>query len=148
LKWGRLEFFCYVHYSRCLFPCSGKALEPNQKFQSVQLSVLLAIATALGTAVTPQLGLCSHLLQSITEKKSLGSLLRVHFVPSLLSGIAAFAIVAALDIALRPLLDQPRWQRLSQSGLSGTPASTLSGVLYGGITEELTLRWGAVSFIA
>jgi hypothetical protein len=113
----------------------------------LQLSVLLAISVALGAVVTPQLDLRSHLVQSISERKPFWSLLRAHFRLSLLLGVAGFAIVAVLDMMFRPFLGES-WQRLSQGGLSGTPLSTLSGVLYGGITEELMLRWGIMSLVA
>lgn len=113
----------------------------------LQLALLLAISIALGASVTTPLGLRSHLVQSIVERRPFWPLLRVHLAPSVLLGILGFAIVAVLDIGFRPLLGQS-WQRLSQSGLSGTPASILAGVLYGGITEELILRWGLMSLIA
>jgi hypothetical protein len=113
----------------------------------LQTSLLLAVSIALGAAVTAQLGLRSHFVQSIIEQRPFWPLLRAHLATSVLLGVAGFAIVAALDISFRPLLGQS-WQRLSQSGVSGTPASVIAGVLYGGITEELMLRWGLMSLTA
>jgi membrane protease YdiL (CAAX protease family) len=55
-------------------------------------------------------------------------------------------LVVGLDLALRPLMPQ-EFLAAVQASSSGL-ATLISGLLYGGIAEELLMRWGVMSFFA
>ncbi|NOK57856.1 MAG: CPBP family intramembrane metalloprotease [Chloroflexi bacterium AL-W] len=102
-----------------------------------QTAVLVAVATALGAALAPRLGLRSHLAE-----RGVGG---PHVLPAL-AGEAPLAV----DLALRPLMPQEflaAVQASVQASSSGL-ATLISGLLYGGIAEELLLRWGVMSLFA
>jgi membrane protease YdiL (CAAX protease family) len=108
-----------------------------------QTAVLVAGATALGVALAPRLGLRSHLAE-----RGVGGL------PALASeaplavglGLLSAALIVGLDLALRPLMPQ-EFLAAVQASSSGL-ATLISGLLYGGIAEELLLRWGVMSLFA
>ena len=111
-----------------------------------QTAVLVAGATALGAALAPRLGLRSHLAE-----RGVGG---PHVLPALAGeaplavglGLVSAALIVGLDLALRPLMPQEFLAAVQASG-SGL-ATLISGLLYGGIAEELLMRWGVMSLFA
>lgn len=112
--------------------------------QGLQYTVLLAISILLGIGCAYRVGLHSHLIDywvlhtpkipySATEMKwSLGL------------GAATTIVVFLLDQFMRPVLPEalqasnhtePNW------------LSSLTAMLYGGITEEILMRWGLMSLL-
>ena len=61
-------------------------------------------------------------------------------------GFALGLVLGAADAAVAPLLG-PAWQTLVASAPRGA-AATAMGVLYGGVAEEVMLRWGVMSLVA
>lgn len=118
------------------------AIEPPPGVPALALAinplVLLALAALAGAWAAPRAGLTSSLV--------MGSLIgRPQLPQSAALGVAAGAVVAALDAfivsresassGLAPLIDDVR------------PARLLLGVLYGGLTEEVLMRWGLMSLL-
>lgn len=62
-------------------------------------------------------------------------------------GLVAGALLVALDMALAPWVG-PAWEQFLKSASQPTLQSLAMGVLYGGITEELLMRWGLMSTLA
>lgn len=62
------------------------------------------------------------------------------------AGLALGAGLAAADAWLRPHLG-PAWQQLAAGGGPGG-AARLGAMLYGGLAEEVMLRWGVMSLVA
>jgi membrane protease YdiL (CAAX protease family) len=112
----------------------------------IQPTVLLAIAAALGLKLAPLMDLRSHLANAAqTGRQALRPLAaELPLAAALGAGFAAAALLA------------DRWL-LPQIGSGGealaitanrTWGTTLGAVLYGGITEELLLRWGLMTLLA
>lgn len=108
----------------------------------VNPALMLAVFVVAGTFVAPVCGLRSR----IAERAS------GHAVPLLPSRAAFFALVgiaAGVLVGLADHLTRPFWQ--DPHGL--TPALTddwrfaslTVGIFYGGLVEEITLRWGVMS---
>lgn len=112
----------------------------------IQPALLLGLMVAAGVALAHRLQLKS-LLANAPDLGSAWSKLRPQVLPSLLLGAAAGAVVLLVDGAVFRLL-MPAWFA-SAAALEPEPwAGLLVGVLYGGITEELLLRWGLMTLIA
>jgi membrane protease YdiL (CAAX protease family) len=115
----------------------------------VQPTLLMAAGIAIGLRLAPQLGLRSYVAGAVGTGAPLWPALR-RDVP-LAFGVAmlAMAVVIPLDMAFRPFMGDA-WRRVEESGEPfGHPVAALvSGLLYGGITEELMLRWGLMSLFA
>jgi hypothetical protein len=114
----------------------------------IQPTLLLAGAVAVGVALASRLGLRSHIAErAVTRTPLLPALRRELPLASAVGAGSGFAM-AALDIALRSLtgvslltLGQQAVARLTLSG-------TAMRLLYGGITEELLMRWGLMTLVA
>lgn len=108
----------------------------------MQPTVLLLIAVALGTLLAERVGLVSFLLRRLhgdrqPDTGSWGSTLAV--------AIVAAVLVATCDLLLRRAFPASFTgiPLLSQGSLPGR----LSALLYGGITEELMIRFGLMTLI-
>lgn len=113
--------------------------------QLLQSVVLVLIATAGGCLLAPRVGLVSF----IYEKAAYGKPVLSRLKPQLLLAFALgliFAVVAiVLDLAFVPFMGE-EFLAIEAWGVNLFAQLGL-GILYGGITEELLLRWGFMSFL-
>jgi membrane protease YdiL (CAAX protease family) len=113
----------------------------------IQPTVLLAGAVAAGAALAPRLGLRSHLVAKVVADKPLFLALRSDLPLAAAAGALSYVAIAAGDLAFRPFVGESL--QAAARSLSGlTVWSVLGAVLYGGITEELLLRWGLMTLVA
>jgi hypothetical protein len=107
--------------------------------------VLLAAGVVLGIVLAPRLRLVSLVDERVRTGRPLLPRLRAEAPLALALGVVGGIIVLVGDLAFRPWLgdgftalveDRPR-----------DLAMTLTGLLYGGITEELMMRWGVMSLL-
>jgi membrane protease YdiL (CAAX protease family) len=107
--------------------------------------ILLIAAVLIGLATAPKVGLVSCIYLKINksvEGKNKGSFKKA--VPfGIAAGVGAALLIFVLDLAFQPYLPEA----LQMNPESRNFLSTLSGILYGGITEELLLRWGLMSLL-
>lgn len=103
---------------------------------AAQSGVLLAVGAALGAALAPALDLHAPAAEALAARRPVGPALRPQWVPGLAGAALGTALLlvagaAAPDAvaALEGEYDPPLWVR----------------VLYGGITEEVLLRWGMMT---
>lgn len=112
----------------------------------LQPALLLALGVALGLALAPRLGLRS-LLADAADLRSAGRALWPLRRLALGSGLACAALVVGADaLVFRRLLPE-FFARAAQVAPDGGSA-LLVGLFYGGITEELMMRWGLMAGIA
>jgi len=110
----------------------------------IQPTVLMAGAVALGVGLTPRLGLRSHLAARARSGAPVWPALRSEAPAALLAGIAVSLLVVGLDLLFQPLLGEAL-KRAAQEVEDPGPVMVVTGILYGGITEELMMRWGLVT---
>ena len=103
--------------------------------------VLMLIAVVVGAALAHRVGLRSVLAGTATAAGSR----RVAAIAGG-AGLALGVAVAAIDALVARLLG-PAWQELVAAAPSHASA-TVMGVFYGGVAEELMLRWGVMSLVA
>lgn len=119
---------------------AGKALSVPmwiaQLASTLQSCVMLAIALCVGAFLAPKVGLRTPLLTAWASHTPLANAAKPLVVP----GLAGGALGAAL-ILLIAQFTPPEMKTDVQ-----IPA--LARVLYGGITEELLMRWGFMTLVA
>ena len=111
----------------------------------IQPSIILIITVAIGCLTAPKVGLVSLIYEKAAYGKAvLGQLNQQYRLAIFICLLFALAVVL-LDLAFMPFmgegfqaLNEQEANLLSQLGL---------GLLYGGITEELMLRWGLMSLL-
>ena len=104
----------------------------------LQTSALLALAVALGVWLAPRVGLQAPAVSAWLAGRPAGPALRAQLLPGIVGGVAGAAWLWVLS-RLAPTALQP-----------SDPASAMPLVvklLYGGITEELMVRWGVMTLL-
>ncbi len=110
-----------------------------------QSVLLLVVAVAVGTLLAHRVGLRSLVADKVRTGAALWPELRPHVALAVVAGVLFFAIVLVADLLVAPFAD---------ADLANGAATVLDlvgrlviGILYGGITEELLLRWGVMSLL-
>lgn len=103
-----------------------------------QTAVLLALAVTAGTWLAPRVGLHAPAVQAWLSGRPVGPALRPQWLPGMGGGVAGAVWLWGLS-------------RLAPEALRPSdPASAMPlvvKVLYGGVTEELLMRWGVMSLL-
>lgn len=103
-----------------------------------QSAVILALVVWAGVALAPVVGLDAPVFGAAITRRPLGPVLRPQLMPGLIAGLLGGAFLfGAWRYA--PVLLAPIQERLS--------LPLFARVLYGGITEELLLRWGLMTVL-
>lgn len=105
----------------------------------VQSGVLLALAAWLGATLSRPLGLRAPATEAALTGSSIWAALKPQLIPGVLMGLAAGAVLLIAMQAAPPELQ-------SAGSAFHVPAS--AKLLYGGITEEILMRWGLMTLIA
>jgi hypothetical protein len=111
----------------------------------IQPALLLAGGVAVGVRLAPRLGLRSHLAEGARDGTAVWPRVRGEIPAALLWGLIAGMATALLDLAFLA------WQGDTAGEADGGPlplARLVVGLLYGGVTEELMVRWGLMSLLA
>lgn len=116
---------------------------------AVNSTLLLAVFTALGSYAAPRVGLRSHVYDWATGRGADWSALRASLPLAAGLGAGLFVVATALDAAFAPFVDLGQGVLLSDTEtLRALAASVPLRLFYGGLTEELLLRWGVLAPIA
>jgi membrane protease YdiL (CAAX protease family) len=101
-----------------------------------QSAVLVALAVWAGVMLAPAVGLRAPAFEAAAAGRSLAPALRAQLLPGLIAGVLGGVLLAAVP-RFAPAGFAEAQNRLN--------APLLARVLYGGITEELLLRWGLMT---
>jgi len=110
--------------------------------------ILLAVAVAVGTLLAHRVGLRSLVAEKVRQGAAIWPQLRPHIAMAFVAGLIFAVVVLGLDALIDPFAGTELADGL-------TPGETptiwalltqlLMGILYGGIVEELLLRWGVMA---
>lgn len=103
---------------------------------ALQSAALLALAVWAGVALAPRVGLHAPVAEAVAGRRPVTPAVRALLVPGLVLGVVAGAGLAALG-AVAPAA-------LVEAGERFAPSMAVR-LLYGGVTEELLLRWGLLT---
>jgi len=126
----------------------GVALPPLPVLVAVQvgqLVVLIGGAVAVGVACAPRVQLRSHIAEAGVSGTQLWPAIKPEMPFAAASGAATGLAIIGLDRLFQP------WMPAALQMAQGQPRGvgiTVAGIFYGGITEELLLRWGLMSLLA
>jgi membrane protease YdiL (CAAX protease family) len=114
--------------------------------QGLQLIVLLAISILIGIGCAYRVGLRSHLIDHWVFHTTKSSSFTVEIKWSLGIGIV---IVTAIVLLLLDRVMQPALPEALRAANSPEPngLNLLTAMFYGGITEEILMRWGLMSLL-
>lgn len=113
--------------------------------QAAQLAVMTGVAVAAGIALASRLGLRSHIAEVAERGGRLWQVIKPDLRPAIAAGAGTGVAIVVLDVLFRP------WMPAALQAASDQPRGlviTLAGMLYGGITEELLMRWGLMTLLA
>jgi len=112
--------------------------------QGLQLTVLLAISILIGIGCAYRVELSSHLIDRWVFHTAKSPSFAVEMKWSLGVGAAAAIILLLLDWLMQPALPEAlrATNNTEPSGLN-----LLTAMFYGGITEEILMRWGLMSLL-
>lgn len=105
--------------------------------------VLVAVAVVLGLWLAPKVGLRSHLLDRVSDGTPLVGALRPELPRALAGGLAVGGLLLVLSV-VAPTPAGGATEPTTGALLASLPTR----LLYGGITEEILLRWGLLSAVA
>ena len=110
----------------------------------IQPLLVMTVSVAVGVALAHHLGLRSYVVEQVEGVGRIGPALRRDLPLAL--GVALFIalMIVGLDAAFAPWMPKA----VDAVGAERSLGLTVTGVLYGGIVEELMLRWGLMTLFA
>jgi membrane protease YdiL (CAAX protease family) len=102
-----------------------------------QSTVLVALAVWAGVALAPRVGLGAPAFEAAVTSRSIAAALRPQLLPGLVAGVVGGIGLFAIGGYASPAALAEVQQRFE--------LPILGRVLYGGITEEVLLRWGLMT---
>ncbi len=112
--------------------------------------ILLAVSVAVGVLLAHRVGLRSLVAERVRQGAEIWPRLRPHLRMAFVAGLIFAVVVLGLDALIDPfanveLVDGPLAGETATLGALLT--QLLLGLLYGGIVEELMLRWGMMTLL-
>ena len=111
---------------------------------TIQPTILLTIAIFAGLKLAPTVGLSAPAAEALAKGNGFISALKPQVVPGLIGGLIAGVAILSCWVVFRSVLPPvfiTRAERLN------TSMPFLTRLLYGGVTEELLLRWGLLTLL-
>jgi len=107
--------------------------------------ILLAVAVAVGTLLAHRVGLRSLVAARARSGEAIWRNLRPHIPMAFAVGMVYAVVVLALDALINPFANAELLaDSFAEADILG---QLLVGLFYGGIVEELLLRWGLMSLL-
>ena len=110
----------------------------------IQPAVLLSVAVLVGVALASKVGLSSPVAEAAASGGDWVSAFKPQIIPGIVGGLAGGISLVLIAAVLKPFLSPEVLARLGEYG-KVLPLPTR--LLYGGIIEELLLRWGLMTLL-
>lgn len=110
----------------------------------IQPALLLSLAVWCGVSLASKVGLSSPVAEALASGGQMSAALKPQIVPGLIGGLAGGVAIVFTAWLSKPFLPPEAVTRISEFGRL-LPLPTR--LLYGGIIEELLLRWGMMTFL-
>jgi len=108
----------------------------------IQPTILLSIAVLIGVTLAHKVGLSAPLAEAVSKGTSISQAIQPQVLPGLIGGLLGSIVLIAINFFAKPFL--PSDFVIKAEALSNN-TSFLTRILYGGLTEELLLRWGMMT---
>lgn len=110
----------------------------------IQTSVILAVAVLVGVVLASKVGLSSPVAEAAAGAGDSASAFKPQIIPGIVGGLAGGVSLILIATALKSFLSPEVLARLGEFG-KVLPLPTR--LLYGGVAEELLLRWGLMTLL-
>jgi len=110
----------------------------------VQPTLLLTVAVVVGIVLAPRVGLSAPALEALNAGGNVLKSLRSQLVPGVVGGLVGGVCIVLISLLSKPFLSAAAIARI---GKFTTLVPLPTRILYGGLTEELLLRWGFMTLI-
>jgi uncharacterized membrane protein YvlD (DUF360 family) len=110
----------------------------------IQPTVLLSLAVFVGVALASRVGLSAPVAEAAASGEEFISALKSQIVPGIIGGLMGGVAIVLISLLWKPFLSPEVAARITELG-KFFPFPTR--LLYGGITEELLLRWGLTTLL-
>lgn len=110
----------------------------------IQPTFLLSIAVLIGVQLAHRVGLSAPLFEAISNRTAINLAIQPQVLPGIIGGLVGGILLTAIQFCAKlflPLDFVTKAEALSSN------TSFLTRILYGGITEELLLRWGLMTLL-
>jgi len=104
----------------------------------------LAVAVLVGVALASKVGLSSPVAEAAASGGDTVSALKPQIIPGIIGGLAGGVSLVLIAAVLKPFLSP---EMLARIGEFGKVLPFPTRLLYGGILEELLLRWGLMTLL-
>ncbi|HQZ98300.1 MAG TPA: CPBP family intramembrane metalloprotease [Pyrinomonadaceae bacterium] len=111
----------------------------------IQPTVILSIAVLVGIGLAPKVGLSAPVAESLAKNENWFPALKPQIVPGIIGGVISGLAIVVTAALLKPLLPA---EAVVLIGKFGNVLPLPTRFLYGGVTEELLLRWGLMTLLA
>ncbi len=111
----------------------------------IQPAVLSLIAILIGVFLSSKVGLSAPVLETLSKGMPLGSKLKQQLIPATIGGIGVAFILLAYGYITEAFFINSGSDILSKVLALNPPL--LTKVLYGGMVEEILMRWGFMTLI-
>jgi CAAX prenyl protease-like protein len=110
----------------------------------IQPTVLLSLAVFVGISLAPKVGLFAPAFEAWARRDNVIAALKPQIIPGLIGGAVGGVAIILSWVLGKPFLP-PQFVIRAEELNRLLPVPTR--LLYGGITEELLLRWGVLTFL-
>ncbi len=105
-------------------------------------TIFLIVAVLIGGSLSPKVQLSSPLIKEIILRGNFKKILYAQLIPGVTLGLFAGVFITLFSTWMSPFLSE----EFLEIGQKFSP-SPITRFLYGGITEELLLRWGFMTLV-
>ncbi len=110
----------------------------------VQPALILAVAVLIGVALAPKVRLSAPVAEALAGGGNIFTSLRPQLAAGVVGGLAGGLAIVLISLLSKPFLSTHAVDRIGKfSRVLPLPTR----ILYGGVTEELLLRWGFMTLI-
>lgn len=110
----------------------------------IQPAVILSVAVLVGVGLASKVGLSSPVAEAAASGGDSVSAFKPQIIPGIVGGLAGGVVIVFIATVSKPFLPPEVVARIGEFG-KFIPLPTR--LLYGGITEELLLRWGLMTLL-
>ena len=110
----------------------------------IQSTIIMSLAVLIGVSLASKVGLSSPAAEAAAGGRRLGSAFTPQIVPGLIGGLAGGVAIVSSWLLWKPFLPPEFVTRAEKLNMA---LPFLTRILYGGIVEELLLRWGLMTLL-
>ena len=110
----------------------------------IQPAVLVGVAVLVGIVLAPKVGLSAPAAEALAAGEQTLPALKPQLIPGVLGGVFGALAILLTHAVFKPLLTTETVARITRFGsLLPIPMR----ILYGGLTEEVLIRWGVMTLL-